>query len=245
MNISELNQKQLRKLRKDMQIIFQDPYSSLNPRMSVEYCIGEACIIHRLAKSEKRRQEILQLMDVVGLARSHLKRYPHEFSGGQRQRICIARALAVQPKLIVADEPVSALDVSIQAQIINLLIDLQMEYGLTYLFISHDLGVVKHVSDHVAVMYLGRIAEYAETSELYTNPKHPYTDALLSVVPIPDPTTKRTRIILEGDVPTPIDIPPGCRFYSRCPLRFDQCLELEPELRDVGNNHFVACHLAL
>ncbi|MFC1848656.1 ABC transporter ATP-binding protein [candidate division CSSED10-310 bacterium] len=244
-NITQLSQRVLRKVRKNMQIIFQDPYGSLNPRLNVENIIGEAFIIHRLAFGAERRRHIIRLLDVVGLSKNHLHRYPHEFSGGQRQRICIARALAVQPKLIVADEPVSALDVSIQAQIINLLIDLQSEFDITYLFISHDLGVVRHVSDRVAVMYLGKIVELAETVALYSNPKHPYTEALLSVIPIPDPKSKRKKILLEGDVPTPINIPSGCRFYGRCPVRMDKCQQEEPELKDAGQSHFVACFYAM
>lgn len=240
-DITHLKGKELRLIRKNMQIIFQDPYSSLNPRLNVEQLIGEALTIHNLAKGQKQRQQVTELLDTVGLPANSLSRYPHEFSGGQRQRICIARALAVKPRLMIADEPVSALDVSIQAQIINLLIDLQREFSLSYLFISHDLGVVKAISDYVAVMYLGRIVEYSQTETLYSHPLHPYTKAILSVIPIPDPVTKRKRIILEGDVPTPINIPAGCRFYGRCPRRVESCLEADPPLEEKKKGHFVAC----
>lgn len=244
LDITRLQGTALRRIRKDIQIIFQDPFSSLNPRMNVEQIIGEAFIIHELARGKDRRHRIIELLEIVGLDRNHLNRYPHEFSGGQRQRICIARSLAVQPKLIIADEPVSALDVSIRAQIINLMIELQRHYGLAYLFISHDLGLVKHISDRVAVMYLGRIVEHAATEALYKKPLHPYTRALLSVIPIPDPRAHRGRILLKGDVPTPLDIPSGCRFYSRCPIRLDRCQEIEPELVDQGDGHLVACYRA-
>ncbi|WP_236777806.1 dipeptide ABC transporter ATP-binding protein [Anoxybacter fermentans] len=243
-NILTFNKKQMREMRRKMQIIFQDPYASLNPRMTVGNIIGEAIEIHKLAKTKQEKEErVQQLLEQVGLTRAHANRYPHEFSGGQRQRIGIARALAVNPKLIICDEPVSALDVSIQAQVINLMQDLQQKLGLTYLFIAHDLSVVKHISDRVAVMYLGKIVELAETNELYDNPKHPYTQALLSAIPIPDPTIKRERILLEGDVPSPINPPGGCRFHTRCPYAKDICKEEEPVFKDKGNQHFVACHL--
>jgi oligopeptide transport system ATP-binding protein len=243
-NVTALDKRALRALRKEMQIIFQDPYASLNPRMTVGSIIGEALTIHRLVASKRERDErVIQLLETVGLLPDHLRRYPHEFSGGQRQRIGIARALAVGPKLIVCDEPVSALDVSIQAQIINLLEDLQKQFGLTYLFIAHDLSVVEHISTRVAVMYLGKIVEVARAKELYTAPRHPYTEALLSAVPIPDPEVKRKRMLLEGDVPSPIKPPSGCRFHTRCPIRVPSCSENEQHLREVTPGHWVACQV--
>jgi len=236
--------REMRALRQKMQIIFQDPYSSLNPRMTVEQIVGEGIVIHKLCQTRaERRARVADLLQKVGLSPEQMNRYPHEFSGGQRQRVGIARALAVNPKLIIADEPISALDVSIQAQVINLLEDLQEQFNLTYLFIAHDLRVVEHISDRVAVMYLGQIAELADSSELYAHPLHPYTQALLSAIPIPDPTTKRHRIILEGDPPSPIHPPKGCRFHTRCQKRFERCDQEEPALREVGPQHWVACHL--
>jgi oligopeptide transport system ATP-binding protein len=244
-NVIALNQSALRALSRDMQIIFQDPYASLNPRKTVGSIVGEALIIHRLVKSTKEyRDRVVELLELVGLRAEHNRRYPHEFSGGQRQRIGIARALAVRPKLIVCDEPVSALDMSIQAQVINLLEELRRKFNLTYLFIAHDLSVIEHVSDRVAVMYLGRIVEIAPAWELYTNPLHPYTEALLAAVPVPDPKVKRARVLLEGEVPSPIDPPSGCPFHPRCPIRkMPLCRVERPELKQIGNGHQVACHL--
>lgn len=242
-DIMTLGKEELQEMRRNMQIIFQDPYASLNPRMTVGDIIGEALDIHRIAKGRKREEKILELLNEVGLRPQHIRRYPHEFSGGQRQRIGIARALALYPRFIVCDEPVSALDVSIQAQIINLMEELQEKFGLTYLFIAHDLSVVKHISDRVAVMYLGKIVELADKDELYESPLHPYTRALLSAIPIPEPELKRQRILLEGDVPSPVDPPRGCRFHTRCREAQDICREQDPEFKDVGDGHFVACHL--
>jgi oligopeptide transport system ATP-binding protein len=243
-NILKLDKMQLRNMRKEMQLIFQDPYSSLNRRMTIENIIGEALDIHKLAVTKQERQDrVKDLLDKVGLSNEYLRRYPHEFSGGQRQRIGIARALAVDPKLIVADEPVSALDVSIQAQVINLLQDLQEEMGLTYLFIAHDLSVVKHISDTIAVMYLGKIVEIGDKHNLFANPLHPYTRLLLSAIPIPNPLRKIQRKTLKGDVPSPVNPPDGCRFHTRCPEAVDICSYEEPALIDYGNNHLSACHL--
>ena len=241
--VFKANRKEMHQLRRKMQIVFQDPYSSLDPRMSVKDIVGEGLVIHRLARGQEKTERVAELLEMVGLGREHLGRYPHEFSGGQRQRIGIARALAVGPELLIADEPVSALDVSIQAQVINLFEDLQEQLGLTYLFIAHDLRVVKHISDRVAVMYLGQIVELAESDELYRNPLHPYTQALLSAIPVIDPKTKRQRIILEGDPPSPIQVPAGCRFHPRCPKRFDRCDTEAPVLREVAPRHWVSCHL--
>jgi len=235
---------QLKALRQKMQIIFQDPYSSLDPRMSVGRIVGEALFARGLANKSEREDRVRQVITAVGLKMEHLNRYPHEFSGGQRQRIGIARALAPAPQLIVADEPVSALDVSIQAQVTNLLLDLQKQFGLTYLFIGHDLSVVKYVSDRVAVMYLGKIVELANAQELFANPKHPYTEALLSAVPVPDPDYNMNRIILEGDVPSPVNPPPGCNFHPRCRFAQAICRNEPPVFSDLGGEHFVTCHLA-
>jgi oligopeptide transport system ATP-binding protein len=243
-NVTTANKDELRALARDMQIIFQDPYASLNPRMTVSAIIGEALTIHKLTKSPREYEDrIVQLLETVGLSADHMRRYPHEFSGGQRQRIGIARALAVSPKLIVCDEAVSALDVSIQAQVINLLEDLREQFNLTYIFIAHDLSVVEHISHRVAVMYLGRIVEIASARDLYTTPKHPYTEALLSAVPIPDPTVKRVRIPLQGDVPSPIHPPSGCHFHTRCPIAQAQCKVDKPQLKQTADGHWVACHL--
>ena len=234
----------LRELSRGMQIIFQDPYASLNPRMTVGAIIGEALTIHKLARNVREYDErVVNLLETVGLHADYRSRYPHEFSGGQRQRIGIARALAVSPRLIVCDEPVSALDVSIQAQVINLLEDLQRQFGLAYLFIAHDLSVVEHISRRVAVMYLGRIVELASAHDLYATPRHPYTEALLSAVPVPDPTAKRQRIVLQGDVPNPIQPPAGCHFHPRCPHAMERCRSEAPLLREVAPGHLAACHL--
>ena len=231
----------LQTLRREMQIIFQDPYASLNPRLTVESIVGEPLIVHKLGGKDERRGRVADLLRKVGLDPDYMTRYPHEFSGGQRQRIGIARALALNPKLIVADEPVSALDVSVQAQVINLLEDLQREFGLTYLFISHGLAVVEHISNRVAVMYLGRIVEVTSAADLYARPLHPYTRALLSAIPVPDPTRKREPIVLHGDVPTPINPPSGCRFHTRSPDAIPQCAQIDPDLREVVPGHTVAC----
>ncbi|MCA0758575.1 dipeptide ABC transporter ATP-binding protein [Paenibacillus sp. N4] len=246
-DIYKLRGSELKALRRNMQMIFQDPYASLNPRMTVTDIIGEALDIHKLAGSGKeRKRKVEGLLDMVNLNPEHATRYPHEFSGGQRQRIGIARALAVDPKFIIADEPISALDVSIQAQVVNLMQDLQRKMGLTYLFIAHDLSMVKHISDRVAVMYLGKIVEMAESSELYDNPRHPYTRALLSAIPIPDPQVEaeRERIVLKGDLPSPIDPPKGCQFHTRCPIATELCKSDEPKLLEVSKGHLAACHYA-
>lgn len=241
-NIFKLKREELRLMRPKMQIVFQDPYSSLNPRMTVGDIVGEALLEHGYCTKKELKQRVLKIMEQCGLLSYHIDRYPHEFSGGQRQRIGIARALALNPEFIVCDEPVSALDVSIQSQIINLLCDLQTEYGFSYLFISHDLSVVRHISHRVAVMYLGNLVEIADKTELYENPLHPYTQALLSAVLVPDPTVKMERIILKGDIPSPADPPSGCRFHTRCPKCMEICSQKIPELRDIGNNHKVSCH---
>jgi oligopeptide transport system ATP-binding protein len=232
-------------MRRNMQIIFQDPYASLNPRMTVGNIIAEPLDVHNIGTNEERRERVQDLLRLVGLNPYFVNRYPHEFSGGQRQRIGVARALALEPKFIVCDEPISALDVSIQAQVVNLLEKLQDELGLTYLFIAHDLSMVRHISNRVSVMYLGKMVELANRDELYANPLHPYTQALLSAVPIPDPVkeSKRKRIILEGDVPSPINPPSGCHFHPRCPIAAEICSQVDPEWREVATGHWVACHL--
>ncbi len=243
-DVTKMNLTQIRRLRREMQIIFQDPYASLNPRMTVGSIIAEPLKIHGIARGKAAEDRVKELLQLVGLRPYSANRFPHEFSGGQRQRIGIARALAVDPKFIVCDEPVSALDVSIQAQVINLLEDLQAKLGLTYLFIAHDLSVVRHISTRVAVMYVGKIVELADRDELYRNPLHPYTQALLSAIPIPDPQTerRRKRIVLTGDIPSPVNPPSGCRFHTRCPVAFDRCKTEVPAFNDYGVGHFTACH---
>jgi oligopeptide/dipeptide ABC transporter ATP-binding protein len=242
-DITKLSAEEMRRIRRDLQIVFQDPFASLNPRHSVGRILEEPLIVHKLGNAKSRKERVTQLLETVGLHPSHAARYPHQFSGGQRQRIGIARALAVGPKLIVADEPVSALDVSIQSQVLNLMQELQKEFGLTYIFIAHDLSVVKHISDRVGVMYLGRLVELAPKDSLYEHPKHPYTQALLSAVPNIDPDAKKERIILQGDVPSPANAPQGCAFHTRCPAAMDICKSVRPEFKDEADRHFVACHL--
>ncbi|WP_440604655.1 ABC transporter ATP-binding protein [Bacillus sp. GB_SG_008] len=241
-DVHKLSKKELQQLRPNMQLVFQDPFSSLNPRMRIGDAIGEPLLAHGLATKENVREKVLEVLELCGLASYHIDRYPHEFSGGQRQRIVIARAMALNPDFIVADEPVAALDVSIQAQIINLFSELQRKKGLSYLFISHDLSVVEHLCTKIGIMYLGTIVETAPRDELFANPLHPYTKALLSAVPIPDPTVKRERIILQGDIPNPANPPAGCRFHTRCPFATDICKKEVPEFKCVGSEHYVACH---
>lgn len=241
-DLCKVSKKRLKELRREMQIIFQDPYASLNPRMTVGEIIEEPLTVHKIGTKAERREEVAKLLHKVGLSADVMRRYPHEFSGGQRQRIGVARAVALKPKLIVADEPVSALDVSIQAQVVNLLKELQEEYQISYLFIAHDLNVVRHISDRVIVMYLGRIMELAPVDELYKRPLHPYTQALLSAIPVPDPSKReRNVILLEGDIPSPISIPQGCRFHTRCPKVISECKEIIPPLNDFGDGHIAAC----
>jgi oligopeptide transport system ATP-binding protein len=244
-DLTKIHGEEMRHMRRRMQMIFQDPYASLNPRMTVEEIVGEPLMVHDIAKGHEVTERVRQLLGLVGLNQAYIDRYPHEFSGGQRQRIGLARSLALNPDLIVCDEPISALDVSIQAQVINLLEDLQQKLGLTYLFIAHDLSAVRHISTRVAVMYLGVIVELGGQDDLYTNPLHPYTQALLSAVPIPDPfiEEKRQRMILTGDVPSPVNPPSGCRFRTRCPLAAEICAEKRPEWREISSGHFVACHM--
>jgi oligopeptide transport system ATP-binding protein len=244
-DLTSLQGEQMRHQRRNMQMIFQDPYASLNPRLTVGNIISEPLEVHNIGSNRERRERVQELLRLVGLNPYFVNRYPHEFSGGQRQRIGVARALALQPEFVVLDEPISALDVSIQAQVVNLLEELQEKFGLTYLFIAHDLSMVRHISDRTAVMYLGKLVELADREELYNNPLHPYTQALLSAVPIPDPVkeSRRQRIILEGDVPSPANPPRGCRFHPRCPLAVEVCKQVEPEWREVSSGHWVACHL--
>ncbi|MCF2622056.1 ABC transporter ATP-binding protein [Collinsella tanakaei] len=245
-DIASMSHKELKSMRREMQFIFQDPYASLNPRMTIGEIVSEPMTIHNVGTKEERMRTVRELLDVVGLNPEHINRYPHEFSGGQRQRIGIARAFALKPKLIICDEPVSALDVSIQAQVLNLLKELQNKYGTAYLFIAHDLSVVQHISDRVAVMYLGKMVELSDWKTLYTEPNHPYTQSLLSAVPVPDPDVQKTRerIILAGDPPSPIDPPTGCRFHTRCPIAKDICSSEQPEFKQVASGHYCACHFA-
>lgn len=241
--ITKMSKSELRKVRRDIQMVFQDPYASLNPRHTVQKILEEPLIVHGIGSKEERRKRVQEMLEVVGLSSYHAKRYPHQFSGGQRQRIGIARALMTKPKLVIADEPVSALDVSIQAQVLNLMKDIQKEFGLTYIFIAHDLGVVKHISDRVGVMYLGRLIELADSDEIYDSPKHPYTKALLSAVPIPDPLVKKERVPLAGELPSPSNPPAGCAFHTRCSECMDVCTTTRPIYKELSSGHYVACHL--
>lgn len=241
--LTTLSSEEMRRTRRDIQMVFQDPYASLNPRHTIERILGEPLLVHGVKSAKERREKVHQFLEVVGLSAYHASRYPHQFSGGQRQRIGIARALMTNPKLIIADEPVSALDVSIQAQVLNLMQDLQEEFKLTYIFIAHDLGVVRHISDRVAVMYLGKMVEVAESEALYAKPLHPYTQALLSAVPVPDPDHSKEEVILEGDMPNPANPPTGCTFHTRCPFKMDICSQVVPKLVDLEEGHSVACHL--
>lgn len=242
-DLTSLSNREMRKIRKEMQMVFQDPFASLNPRHTVEKILEEPLIVHGIGDAKERKQRVKEMLEIVGLSSYHAKRYPHQFSGGQRQRIGIARALMTKPKLIIGDEPVSALDVSIQSQVLNLLEDLQKEFGLTYLFIAHDLGVVRHISDRVGVMYLGRLVEITDSEKLYENPLHPYSKALLSAVPIPDPTVKKDRPLLTGDIPSPANPPQGCAFHTRCEECMEVCKIVRPELKEIEPGHFAACHL--
>ncbi len=241
--ISELSNNEMRKARRDIQMIFQDPYASLNPRHNIGKILEEPLIVHGMGNSKERKQKVLELLQIVGLNEYHIKRYPHQFSGGQRQRIGIARALMTNPRLIIADEPVSALDVSIQAQVLNLMQTLQKELKLTYIFISHDLGVVRHISNRVGVMYLGKLVELTASENLYAEPLHPYTQALLSSVPVPDPTFEREQLILSGDIPSASNPPSGCAFHTRCPFKMEECSRVVPKMQEVKTGHYVACHL--
>jgi oligopeptide transport system ATP-binding protein len=242
-DLTSLSNREMRKIRKEMQMVFQDPFASLNPRHTVEKILEEPLIVHGIGDAKERKQRVKEMLEIVGLSSYHAKRYPHQFSGGQRQRIGIARALMTKPKLIIGDEPVSALDVSIQSQVLNLLEDLQKEFGLTYVFIAHDLGVVRHISDRVGVMYLGRLVEITDSEKLYENPLHPYSRALLSAVPIPDPTVKKDRPLLTGDIPSPANPPQGCAFHTRCKECMEVCKSVRPELKEIQPGHFAACHL--
>lgn len=242
-NLTSLSNEEMRKTRRDIQMVFQDPYASLNPRHTIGKILEEPLIVHGVSDPKERKKKVREFLEIVGLNAYHASRYPHQFSGGQRQRIGIARALMTNPKLIIADEPVSALDVSIQAQVLNLMQDLQKEFNLTYIFIAHDLGVVRHISDRVAVMYLGKIVELADSEQLYEKPMHPYTQALLSAVPVPDPDYQKEQIIIEGDIPNPADPPTGCTFHTRCPFKMDICTKVTPRLVEQSTGHSVACHL--